>query len=93
VPGLTIKKLDKLAEKIAAPYLGKQIQLTGPDFRGAMSKALDNTGTQITNEYTKELPVERTQQRYDALNDHGRNDMSAKDSMDRAIKETDTSAS
>jgi hypothetical protein len=78
-----------LAEKLAARYVGQQIAITGPDFQAAMRKELDRVTTAITDDYNKQLPVETTQERYDAINDHSRNTkITAKDSMDQALRET-----
>lgn len=78
---------DKLAGRVAMAYMGKQIVISGTDLRGELSKLLQKTGDDITNEYNKELNPEPTQLRFDAITDHGRNDVAAKDAVVQAIKE------
>jgi hypothetical protein len=76
---------DKLAERIAATYLGKQIVISGADLRAELSKLLQQMGADITDEYNKELNPEPAQLRYDAITDHGRNEVAAKDAVAQAI--------
>lgn len=83
---------DKLAKRIAAAYMGKQVVVTGADLRSEMGNALQQMGTEITNEYNRELNPEPTQLRYDAITDHSRNDVAASDAIHQALTST-TSAS
>ncbi len=78
---------DKLAAKIAAPYLGRKFEISGTDLQGELSKALQKMGTEITEAYGKELNPNPTQLRYDAITDHSRNDVSAKDAVAQALNE------
>ena len=78
---------DKLAKRIAATYMGKQVAVTGTDLRAEMGNALQQIGTEITEEYNKELNPEPTQLRYDAITDHSRNDVAAKDALAQALNE------
>jgi hypothetical protein len=79
---------DKLAEQIAATYLGKQVLITGTDLPAELSKVLQQMGTDITEEYKKKLNPEPTQLRYDAITDHSRNEVVAKDAVAQALKDT-----
>jgi hypothetical protein len=79
---------DKLAERVAAPYLGKQIDITGPDLDAQLEKILRQTANEITSEYDKRLGVAATQQYYDAITDHGRNETSVKDAIAAAVENT-----
>jgi hypothetical protein len=78
---------DKLAAKIAAPYLGKKFEISGTDLQGELSKALQKMGSEITDEYNRELNPNPAQLRYDAITDHSRNDVSAKDAVVQALSE------
>jgi hypothetical protein len=78
---------DKIAERIAAPYMGKQVVITGTDLRGQMSKLLEQMSTDITDEYNQEVTPEPTQLRFDAITDHGRNGVAAADAMAQALKQ------
>ena len=77
---------DKLAERIAATYMGKQVEITGTDLGAESSKMLQQMATDITDEYNKELNSGPTQLLYDAITDHGRNDVIAKDAVAHALK-------
>jgi hypothetical protein len=77
---------DKLAERIAASYLGKQVDITGTDLASASSKTLEQIAAQITNEYNQQLNPGPTQLFYDSITDHGRNGAIAKDAAAHALK-------
>jgi hypothetical protein len=77
---------DKVAQRIAAAYMGKQVVISGTDLRGELSKLLQKMGTDITDEYNKEETPEPTQLRFDAITDHGRNDVVASDAVAQALK-------
>ena len=79
---------DKLAEQIAATYMGKQVQITGTDLGAESSKMLQQMATDITDEYNKELNPRPTQLLYDAITDHGRNEVVVKDAVAHALKNT-----
>ena len=78
---------DKLAQRLAAPYVGKQLVLNGSDLHSELSKALQIIDSDITNEYHKKLNPEPTQLRYDAITNHSRNEVPAKDAVAQALKE------
>jgi hypothetical protein len=78
---------DKLAQQIASNYMGQQVVITGADLHGELSKLLQKMGADITDEYNKELHVEQTQLRFDAITDHGRNEVAAKDAVAQSLKE------
>ena len=77
---------DKLAERIAATYMGKQVEITGTDLGAESTKMLQQTATDITDEYNKELNPGPTQLLYDAITDHGRNEVVVRDAVAAAIK-------
>jgi hypothetical protein len=77
---------DKLAERIAAAYLGKEVQLTGEDLNAESHKALQQLGSEITDEYNRELDPGPTQLLYDAITDHSRNEVVAQEAVDHALK-------
>jgi hypothetical protein len=72
---------DKLAEQIAAPYIGRQLTVTGADLDLEANKLLQQIGSDITAEYNKQLNPDPVQLRYDDITDHSRNDISAKDAV------------
>jgi hypothetical protein len=77
---------DKLAERIAATYLGKQVEITGTDLGAESSKMLQQMATDITDEYNKEINPGPTQLLFDAITDHGRNEVVVKDAVTHALK-------
>ncbi len=82
------KYADGIARRIAEPYIGKHYDISGSDIRKAMSAQLQKIGTDITDEYNRQIPVETTQLRYDAINQHGVNDVPVADAIAQAMKET-----
>jgi hypothetical protein len=79
---------DKLAERIAAKYMGKQIEITGTDLGAESDKILRQMATDITDEYSRELDPGSTQLLYDSITDHSRNEVVVKDAVAHALKNT-----
>jgi hypothetical protein len=77
---------DKLAERIAAKYMGEKIEVTGADVAAESNKFLQQTATEITEEYKRELNPGPTQLLYDSITDHGRNEVVVMDAVASAIK-------
>ncbi len=77
---------DKLAERIASTYLGKQVDITGTDLSAASNKMLQEMAAGITEEYNKALNPGPTQLLYDAITDHGRNEVVVDDAVAHALK-------
>ncbi|HWF37228.1 MAG TPA: hypothetical protein VG322_01830 [Candidatus Acidoferrales bacterium] len=80
------RSANQLAEHVAASYLGKQIEITGPDLHAGLEKALRQTATEITNEYDRDLNSPAAQQYYDRITDHGRNETNVKDAIAAAVE-------
>jgi hypothetical protein len=79
---------DKLAARIAATYMGKQVEITGADLGAESSKMLQQMAADITDEYNKQLNPGPAQLLYDSITDHGRNEVIVKDAVAHAIKNT-----
>jgi hypothetical protein len=79
---------DKLAGRIAAAYVGKQVEITGLDLGAESSKMLQQMAAEITEEYKKELNPGPAQLLYDDITDHGRNEVVVKDAVAHALKNT-----
>ena len=77
---------DKLAERIAARYMGKQLDVAGTDMDAESKKLLQQMATDITVEYNKELNPGPTQLLYDDITEHSRNDVVSKDAVAHALK-------
>jgi hypothetical protein len=77
---------DKIAERIAATFIGKQIDIAGTNQNVESSKALQQVATEITDEYDKELNTEPTQLFYDLITNHGVAEGVAKDAAAYAIR-------
>lgn len=84
---------DKLAQRIAATYIGKKDLINGADLNAEFNKLLQQMGAEITDEYDKELSPEATQLRYDAITDHSRNSVVAKDAVAEVLKDAAIAAS
>jgi hypothetical protein len=77
---------DKVAERIAATYLGRRVEITGTDLGAESRKTLQQMASEITSEYNKELNPGPAQLLYDDITDHGRNDVVVKDAVAHALK-------
>lgn len=79
---------DNVAERIAATYLGKQVEITGMDLSAESTRMLQQMAADITDEYKKQLNPGPTQLLYDDITDHGRNEVVVKDAVAHALKNT-----
>ena len=77
---------DKLAERIAATYMGKQVEITGTDLGAEFTKRLQQMAIHIADEYTKQLDPGPTQLLYDAITDHSRNEVVVQDAVAHALR-------
>jgi hypothetical protein len=77
---------DKIAESIAARYIGKQIDVAGADTVAESNKLLQQMASDITAEYNRELSPGPAQLLYDDITDHSRNGVVVKDAVDHALK-------
>jgi hypothetical protein len=78
---------DKVAEQIAAGYLGKQVSVNGADLNLQIEELLQQMGAEITAEYSKKLNLDLAQNRYDDITDHSRNEVSATEAVAQVLKE------
>lgn len=79
---------DAIAKRLAQPYIGKVIEISGRDVRKALTAALNKTGENLTDAYNKHMPVERAEARFDAITDHSRNDIPVPAAVAQVIRET-----
>jgi hypothetical protein len=79
---------EVIARRVAEPYFGKTVDISGKDLRKALSAAVGKIAEEITNEYNRQMPVETTQERYDTITEHSRKDISVPDAVAQALKET-----
>ena len=77
---------DQVAQRIAATYMGKQVEISGADLNAEANKALQQMAADIADQYKKELNPEPTQLLYDTITDHSRNEVIVKDAVAAAIK-------
>jgi len=82
------RNAEVVARRVAEPYIGKTFEISGPDLRRALSAAVGKLAEEITNEYNRQMPVETTQARYDAITEHSRKDIPVPDAVAQALKET-----
>jgi hypothetical protein len=83
---------DELAHHVAAPYLGKQIRISGADLNAESRKALLQVSHEIADEYSKEVNPEPAQLLYDSITDHGRSGVIAADAVSHALKNASVEA-
>ncbi len=83
---------DKIAERIAANYMGKEVEIAGMDLNTESAKALQQMAAEITEEYNRELNTEPTQLLYDTITDHSRNGVVAQQAVDHALKNASVEA-
>jgi hypothetical protein len=76
----------KLAERIAATYISRQVEIVGTDLQAESNKFLQQTAAAITADYGRELNPGPTQLLYDSITDHSRNEVVVKDAVAHAIK-------
>jgi len=77
---------DKLAERIATTYVGRQVSIAGTDLQVESNSFLQQTAAAITADYTRQLNPGPTQLLYDSITDHSRNEVVVKDAVAHAIK-------
>jgi hypothetical protein len=78
---------DKVAEHIAAAYLGKQVFVSGADLNLEINKSLQQMGAEITAEYSKKLNLDLAQNRYDDITDHSRNEVNATEAVAQVLRD------
>jgi hypothetical protein len=88
---------EKVAGRVAATYMGKEVEITGEDLNAESVRTLQQLAAEITEEYGRELNSEPTQLLYDSITDHSRNEVVVQDAVAHALKnatmETDQPAS
>ena len=82
----TYETADKLAERIAASYIGKQVEIAGADLNAESAKVLHELAAEITAEYSKQLNPNPPQLLYDSITDHAKNGVVARDAVDHVLK-------
>jgi hypothetical protein len=82
------RNAEVIARRVAEPYLGRTIDLSNADLRNALSEAVGKIAEEISNEYKRQMPVETTQDRYDTITEHGRNNIPVPDAVAQALKDT-----
>ena len=79
---------DRVAARIAAGYIGRHLFLAGSDPGAEIGRQLQETGREITVEYSQALNPDPAQLRYDEITDHSRNDLDAEEAVAQALRET-----
>ena len=78
---------DKVAEQIAATYLGRKVTASGADLNAEVYKSLQQMGAEITAEYSRRLNPALAQNRYDDITDHSQNEVSAAEAVAEVLKD------
>ena len=77
---------DRLAERIATAYVGRQVEIAGTDLQAESNKFLQQIAAAITADYGRELNPAPAQLLYDSITDHSRNEVVVKNAVEHAIK-------
>jgi hypothetical protein len=77
---------ERVAEEIAASYMGRLVDVSGSDLSEASRKMLGQIAAEINEEYGRQLNPEAAQLLYDSITDHSRNDVVARDAAVHALK-------
>jgi hypothetical protein len=77
---------DKLADRIATMYVGRQVEIAGTDLQAESNKFLQQTAAAITADYSRELNPGPAQLLFDSITEHSRNEVVVKDAVAHAIK-------
>ncbi len=77
---------DKLAEGIAATYVGRHVVVSGSNLAAASQEALRKIAGEIDEQYNRALNPRPAQVLYDSITDHGRNKVLARDAAAQALK-------
>ena len=82
------RNAEVIARRVAEPYIGKTVDIGGPNLRRALSAAVGKIAEEITSEYNRQMPVETTQDRFDTITEHSRKEIPVPDAVAQALKET-----
>lgn len=77
---------DKVAERVAASYMGRQVDIAGADLNAEANQLLQQMAADITEAYNKELDPGPAQLLYDSITDHSRNEVAVQDAVAHALK-------
>jgi len=86
ISGYYYQSADKLAERIAATYVGQHLNVSGTNLATASQEALHKIAADIDEQYNRVLNPRPAQVLYDSITDHGRNKVLAKDAAAQALK-------
>lgn len=80
-------KGNQTADEVAKRYLGRHIVLPGVDPKET-TPIIQRLGNEFCQEYLGqiEVPSQKVQEKYDQLTDHGRNKLSEKEAIKRAME-------
>jgi hypothetical protein len=78
----------EVAERLARPYIGKEITGKASDCTQAVDEAIKRTIKEIASRYMAEIEVRagHAQEAFDEITDHGRNDVKESDAIQQAIE-------
>ncbi len=79
------RNADKVAERVAAPYLGRQIEISGADLKAESNRQLQLLAAEMTDAYNKELDPQPAQLLYDSITDHSRNEVAVAGAVQSAL--------
>lgn len=81
-------KVDAVAHAVCDPYVGRQITLRGGDAQQQLKIQLHALAKEMSDKFQATFDMDKTQQRYDEINDHGRKAITVDAAIKQAFAET-----
>ena len=80
-------RAEEVAKRIAAKYMGQDLEVKSSD-QADTRPVIQRVANEFCQEYlgTVEVPSEKVQMKYDQLTDHGRNKLSEREAIRRALE-------
>ena len=86
-------RAEEVAKQLGAKYVGQQLEVKSPE-PADTRPVIQRVANEFCQEYlgTIEVPSEKVQMKYDQLTDHGRNKLSEREAIRRALASVEGSA-
>jgi hypothetical protein len=77
---------DKIMERVADGFMGRQIEISGNDLFAEYTRALQTVAREMNSQYHQQIDPEPAQLLFDTITDHGRNGTAVKDAVAHALR-------
>jgi hypothetical protein len=87
------ERAEEVAKEIGEKYVGKELEVKSPE-PAETRPVIQRVANEFCQEYlgTIEVPSEKVQMKYDQLTDHGRNKLSEREAIRRALESVGSTA-